>query len=154
MTESLDTSNLRILMRQHLFAIPGITEIWDPGNDVELIQFENRDWSSPDPTTAVFLRETLQINSEAWAATNTRQHNGAYVLDVVVPVGKGTEKQEQWARAILTAFYPGLSLSNAQCTITVHTARRRTARRDTRSTAWYKQAVEIPWVAYTTFIQE
>lgn len=144
---SLDLAKVRLILRSHLSTISGL-----PG----LVQYENRTFETPSPDGNDWLREYMQIQRERWAASNTKRHDGVYRIDVVVPSGAGTERMEGYSSSIITAYHPGLSITDSPetCTVQIFQSQRRQAGTDTRNRAWYSQTCLINWTVYTTFAQE
>ena len=102
--------------------------------------WENRAYT-PEPSTP-WLRETLIPGSERKVATDEIQVVGITQLDLMWPLGKGTEEVEALGLAIQNAFKPETKVADHAV---VYRTERLTGINDEK---WYMVPVRLTWRAF------
>jgi hypothetical protein len=141
---ALDLSAVRLALRTHL-----LTTV---GGLPALREWENRTFVAPSPNGENWVREFNSIVSEVVVATNTLRHIGNYRVQLVYPLGSGTEAIEGLSGEIAAAFHPGLSLiASPTCPVQVFRSER-SSLTSSSVQSWYALTVTVSWIAHTSTV--
>lgn len=140
----IDLPAIRLALRNHLLTdVPGLPD---------LHEWENRTFDAPDQGGSNWIREFNTLVSERIVATNTIEHIGSYRIQLVYPLGGGTEDPEEVSGQIAQAFSPGTSLEvSAGCYVTCYRAERLPPSTNAVE-SWYTVTVAISWRIYSSNI--
>lgn len=137
---ALDLHALRLDFRKRL---QGLVEY--PGDD--RVHWENQTFEPPSDEEP-WLKENLVPGDERVVSTGFVNAQGLYFLNVYTPVGKGTEKADLLAQAIVTAFEGGQSFDGYHINRCERQAPKVEAVSQSADSVWYVIPVVVYWRAF------